>query len=196
MDHDDTVTEDSTHTQQELEEMMESLVTRMIKSEMEDFELVLKIFHLLLFGDCWCEGENEWLAMSPSPYLWFKSSMQPLTTTLSGPKHCSISNRTKFIPLQKIALANCQWNNEFHKERDHFHCNIFSRVILMLKSSPNCTGSIHSGMCTDSCCLLQDKSADYSLTNSVGVKNNIFSILVLGIYESLMEYTFHSGEFR
>lgn len=42
MDHDDTVTEDSTHTQQELEEMMESLVTRMIKSEMEDFELVLK----------------------------------------------------------------------------------------------------------------------------------------------------------
>ncbi|XP_078310521.1 Fanconi anemia group I protein-like isoform X2 [Crassostrea virginica] len=79
MDHDDTVTEDSTHTQQELEEMMESLVTRMIKSEMEDFEL--------------------------------------------------------------------------------------------------------------------DKSADYSLTNSVGVKNNIFSILVLGIYESLMEYTFHSGEF-
>lgn len=42
----------------------------------------------------------------------------------------------------------------------------------------------------------QDKSADYSLTNSVGVKNNIFSILVLGIYESLMEYTFHSGEYR
>lgn len=79
MDHDDTVMEDSNRTQQELEEMMDSLITRMIKSEMEDFEL--------------------------------------------------------------------------------------------------------------------DKSADYSLTNSVGVKNNIFSILVLGIYESLMEYTFHSGEY-
>jgi hypothetical protein len=34
------VTEDATQTQQELEDMMESLVTRMIKSEMEDFELV------------------------------------------------------------------------------------------------------------------------------------------------------------
>ncbi|XP_062569094.1 Fanconi anemia group I protein-like [Saccostrea cucullata] len=78
-DHDDTVMEDSNHTQQELEDKMESLVTRMIKSEMEDFEL--------------------------------------------------------------------------------------------------------------------DKSADYSLANSVGVKNNIFSILVLGIYESLMEYTFNTGQY-
>ena len=59
MDHDDTVMEDSTHTQQELEEMMESLVTRMIKSEMEDFELVLKIFQLLLIGECSCVKEKR-----------------------------------------------------------------------------------------------------------------------------------------
>ncbi|XP_056004226.1 Fanconi anemia group I protein-like [Ostrea edulis] len=78
-DHDDTVTEDSNQTQQELEDMMDSLVTRMIKSEMEDFEL--------------------------------------------------------------------------------------------------------------------DKSADYSLATSVGTKNNIFSILVLGMYESLMEYTFNTGQY-
>ena len=58
MDHDDTVMEDSTHNQQELEEMMESLVTRMIKSEMEDFELVLKIFHLLLICDRSCVKEK------------------------------------------------------------------------------------------------------------------------------------------
>ncbi|XP_052249477.1 Fanconi anemia group I protein-like isoform X2 [Dreissena polymorpha] len=39
-----------------------------------------------------------------------------------------------------------------------------------------------------------DKSADYSLANSVGIRNNIFAILVLGTYESLMEYTFLSGK--
>ncbi|KAL3863875.1 hypothetical protein ACJMK2_005602 [Sinanodonta woodiana] len=35
-----------------------------------------------------------------------------------------------------------------------------------------------------------DKSADFSLANSVGVKNNIFAILVLSTYEVLMEFTF------
>lgn len=40
-----------------------------------------------------------------------------------------------------------------------------------------------------------DKAADFSLGNSVGVKNNIFAILVLGTYEVLMEYTFLSGQF-
>ncbi|OWF38448.1 Fanconi anemia group I protein-like [Mizuhopecten yessoensis] len=40
-----------------------------------------------------------------------------------------------------------------------------------------------------------DKAADFSLGNSVGVKNNIFAILVLGTYEVLMEYTFLAGQF-
>lgn len=40
-----------------------------------------------------------------------------------------------------------------------------------------------------------DKSADFSTKNSVGVKNTIISLLLLGIYESLMEYTFFSGNF-
>ncbi|KAK3595809.1 hypothetical protein CHS0354_014625 [Potamilus streckersoni] len=35
-----------------------------------------------------------------------------------------------------------------------------------------------------------DKSADFSVANSVGVKNNIFAILVLSAYEVLMEFTF------
>ncbi|XP_053406526.1 Fanconi anemia group I protein-like [Mercenaria mercenaria] len=38
-----------------------------------------------------------------------------------------------------------------------------------------------------------DKSADYSLANSVGVRNNIFAILILGTYEALIEYTFMTG---
>ena len=38
----------------------------------------------------------------------------------------------------------------------------------------------------------QDKSADYSLNNAVGVKNNIFACLVLGIYEVRLTY---SGSF-
>ncbi|XP_048249251.1 Fanconi anemia group I protein-like isoform X2 [Haliotis rufescens] len=40
-----------------------------------------------------------------------------------------------------------------------------------------------------------DKSADFSLASSVGVKNNIYAILVLGAYEVLMEYTFTAGQF-
>ncbi|KAK3095680.1 hypothetical protein FSP39_017526 [Pinctada imbricata] len=39
-----------------------------------------------------------------------------------------------------------------------------------------------------------DKSADFSLAGSVGVKNNIFAILVLGVYETLMEYNFQFGQ--
>ncbi|XP_048585448.1 Fanconi anemia group I protein isoform X2 [Nematostella vectensis] len=40
-----------------------------------------------------------------------------------------------------------------------------------------------------------DKSADFSTANSVGVKNNIFARLVLGLYELLLEFTFTEGEF-
>ncbi|XP_060066716.1 Fanconi anemia group I protein-like [Ylistrum balloti] len=40
-----------------------------------------------------------------------------------------------------------------------------------------------------------DKAADFSLGSSVGIKNNIFAILVLGMYEVLMEYTFLKGQF-
>uniref|UniRef100_A0A3B3YAB2 FA complementation group I n=1 Tax=Poecilia mexicana TaxID=48701 RepID=A0A3B3YAB2_9TELE len=35
-----------------------------------------------------------------------------------------------------------------------------------------------------------DKSAEFSLGSSVGVKNNIFAVLVMGLYEVLMEYNF------
>lgn len=38
-----------------------------------------------------------------------------------------------------------------------------------------------------------DKSADYSLANSVGVRNNIFAILILGTYEVLMEHCYILG---
>ncbi|XP_028390855.1 Fanconi anemia group I protein-like isoform X2 [Dendronephthya gigantea] len=40
-----------------------------------------------------------------------------------------------------------------------------------------------------------DKSADYSLGNGVGVKNNIFACLVLGVFEVLMEHAFTVGDF-
>lgn len=40
-----------------------------------------------------------------------------------------------------------------------------------------------------------DKSADFSCINSVGVKNNIYAILLLNTYEVLMEYAFETGNF-
>jgi len=39
-----------------------------------------------------------------------------------------------------------------------------------------------------------DKSADFSLASSVGIKNNILALLVLGVYEVLLEYSFLEGE--
>ncbi|XP_060116244.1 Fanconi anemia group I protein isoform X1 [Heteronotia binoei] len=40
-----------------------------------------------------------------------------------------------------------------------------------------------------------DKSADFSQTTGVGVKNNIYAILVMGVCEVLIEYNFSTGNF-
>ncbi|XP_070540770.1 Fanconi anemia group I protein-like [Ptychodera flava] len=40
-----------------------------------------------------------------------------------------------------------------------------------------------------------DKSADFSLSSSVGIKNNIFAIVVMGVYEALIEYQFTGSDF-
>ncbi|XP_054633293.1 Fanconi anemia group I protein isoform X2 [Dunckerocampus dactyliophorus] len=40
-----------------------------------------------------------------------------------------------------------------------------------------------------------DKSADFSNGSSVGVKNNIFVVLVMGLYEVLMEYNFVNANY-
>ncbi|XP_023673035.1 Fanconi anemia group I protein isoform X6 [Paramormyrops kingsleyae] len=40
-----------------------------------------------------------------------------------------------------------------------------------------------------------DKSADFALSSSVGVKNSIYGLLVSGVYEVLMEYTFHCANY-
>ncbi|NXF86313.1 FANCI protein, partial [Eubucco bourcierii] len=40
-----------------------------------------------------------------------------------------------------------------------------------------------------------DKSADFSLSSGVGVKNNIYALQVMGICEVLMEYNFNIGNF-
>ncbi|XP_064602070.1 Fanconi anemia group I protein-like [Liolophura sinensis] len=40
-----------------------------------------------------------------------------------------------------------------------------------------------------------DKSADFSVSNSIGKKNSMFAVLVMGIYETLMEYNFMKGRY-
>ncbi|KAM8861255.1 Fanconi anemia group I protein [Synchiropus picturatus] len=40
-----------------------------------------------------------------------------------------------------------------------------------------------------------DKSAEFSMGSGVGVKNNIYAVLVMGVYEVLMEYTFVKGNY-
>ncbi|KAM4734088.1 Fanconi anemia group I protein [Anableps anableps] len=41
-----------------------------------------------------------------------------------------------------------------------------------------------------------DKSAEFSLGSSVGVKNNIYAVLVMGLYEVLMEYNFIKANYN
>ncbi|XP_070406524.1 Fanconi anemia group I protein isoform X2 [Nothobranchius furzeri] len=41
-----------------------------------------------------------------------------------------------------------------------------------------------------------DKSAEFSLASSVGVKNNIYAVLVMGVYEVLMEYNFIKANYN
>lgn len=45
-------------------------------------------------------------------------------------------------------------------------------------------------------CVDQDKSAEFSMGSSVGVKNNIYAVLVMGVYEVLMEYNFIKANYR
>lgn len=45
-------------------------------------------------------------------------------------------------------------------------------------------------------CVNQDKSAEFSLGSSVGVKNNIYAVLVMGVYEVLIEYNFIKANYR
>ncbi|XP_048472034.1 Fanconi anemia group I protein-like [Rhincodon typus] len=40
-----------------------------------------------------------------------------------------------------------------------------------------------------------DKSADFSITSNVGIKNNIYAALVLGVYEVLMEHNFITSNY-
>uniref|UniRef100_UPI00398EAE1B Fanconi anemia group I protein isoform X2 n=1 Tax=Pristiophorus japonicus TaxID=55135 RepID=UPI00398EAE1B len=40
-----------------------------------------------------------------------------------------------------------------------------------------------------------DKSADFSLTSNVGIKNNIYAVLVMEVYEALMEYNFITSNY-
>ena len=42
----------------------------------------------------------------------------------------------------------------------------------------------------------QDQSADYSINNSVGMKNVMRCNIVAGVYETLLEYAFITGEKR
>uniref|UniRef100_A0A3Q3A1Z5 FA complementation group I n=1 Tax=Kryptolebias marmoratus TaxID=37003 RepID=A0A3Q3A1Z5_KRYMA len=41
-----------------------------------------------------------------------------------------------------------------------------------------------------------DKSAEFSMGSSVGVKNNIYAVLVMGVYEVLMEYNFIKSNYN
>ncbi|CAG03441.1 unnamed protein product, partial [Tetraodon nigroviridis] len=43
--------------------------------------------------------------------------------------------------------------------------------------------------------MIADKSAEFSMVSSVGVKNNIYAVLVMGVYEVLLEYNFTEANY-
>lgn len=82
-------------------------------------------------------------------------------------------------------------------------CSLFAFTIQMRYEAEQMANQqqCHSDLClTCSLILLpfycQDKSAEFSMVSSVGVKNNIYAVLVMGVYEVLLEYNFTEANYR
>ncbi len=60
--------------------------------------------------------------------------------------------------------------------------------IVCFTSDPECSAATSM--------YLQDKSSDFSAASTVGQKNNVYLLLVVGLYEALIEYNFCSPDFE
>ncbi|XP_043934143.1 Fanconi anemia group I protein [Protopterus annectens] len=101
---------------------------------------------------------------------------EPLAHLLCCIQHCLDWYRT--IVLQNQENETDDDDDEFHQDLEDMLESITRRMIKSELED-----------------FELDKSADFSLSSNVGVKNNIFAILVMGICEVLMEYNFLAGNY-
>ncbi|XP_007479412.1 Fanconi anemia group I protein isoform X2 [Monodelphis domestica] len=101
---------------------------------------------------------------------------EPLAHLLCCIQHCLAWYRNKAMPLQE---------EEEEEEEEGFQQDLED----MMESITN--RMIKSEL-ED---FELDKSADFSQATSVGIKNNIYALLVMGVCEVLIEYNFNIGNF-
>ncbi|KAB1257453.1 Fanconi anemia group I protein, partial [Camelus dromedarius] len=106
------------------------------------------------------------------------SLQEPLDYLLSCIQHCLAWYKSRVMPLR-------QDEEEEEKEEDGFYQDLDD----MLESITN--RMIKSEL-ED---FELDKSADFSQSTSIGIKNNICAILVMGVCEVLIEYNFSISNF-
>ncbi|XP_044521381.1 Fanconi anemia group I protein isoform X2 [Gracilinanus agilis] len=102
---------------------------------------------------------------------------EPLAHLLCCIQHCLAWYQNRVIPLQE--------EREEEEEEEGFQQDLGD----MLESITN--RMIKSEL-ED---FELDKSADFSQSTSVGIKNNIYALLVMGVCEVLIEYNFNMGNF-
>ncbi|XP_036042581.1 Fanconi anemia group I protein isoform X2 [Onychomys torridus] len=102
---------------------------------------------------------------------------EPLDHLLSCIQHCLAWYKSKVIPLQQGEEREEEEEGLYHELDDMLE----SITIRMIKSELED--------------FELDKSADFSQSTSVGVKNNICACLIMGVCEVLIEYNFSISNF-
>ncbi|XP_076434906.1 Fanconi anemia group I protein-like [Babylonia areolata] len=122
-------------------------------------------------------GENVYLA-------------EPLAHLLSCIQQCV--HRVKMIRLQNVDGDDDNNNEEADEDDDAGEGGSGSGMSGLEDMLNSLTTRILQADMED---FELDKAADFSTANSVGVRNNIFAILLLGVYEVLMEHNFLAGDY-
>ncbi|XP_072525777.1 Fanconi anemia group I protein [Salminus brasiliensis] len=104
---------------------------------------------------------------------------EPLAHLLSCTIHCLLWHQS----LCKTARGGLDDEDEEDEEgfQDELHSILESVTRRMIKSELED--------------FELDKSAEFSMTSSVGVKNSIYAVLVMGVYEVLIEFNFIVGNY-
>ncbi|XP_036787922.2 Fanconi anemia group I protein [Manis pentadactyla] len=103
------------------------------------------------------------------------SLQEPLDYLLCCIHHCLAWYKRRVMPLQQEEEEE---DEGFHQDLDDMLESITSRMIKSELED-----------------FELDKSADFSQSSSVGIKNNICACLVMGVYEILIEYNFSISNF-
>nr|XP_040017932.1 Fanconi anemia group I protein isoform X4 [Gasterosteus aculeatus aculeatus] len=100
---------------------------------------------------------------------------EPLAHLLSCTVHCLL-----WLQNSQSANTNADDGEEEEEEGEGYQCEIQAVLESMTRRMIKCELEDFE----------LDKSAEFSTANSVGVKNNIYAVLVMGVYEVLMEHNF------